>query len=80
MLEAARQGLGLGLAQLPEWYLMDDLVSGRLVKVLQQWSTAAPGLSLYYSGHRHLPAGLRALIGVIHEVGDINQVTERDTL
>jgi len=78
MLEAARQGLGL--AQLPEWYLMDELVSGRLVKVLQQWSTAAPGLSLYYSGHRHLPAGLRALIGIIHEVGNVNQVIERDGL
>ncbi|MCF7545657.1 LysR family transcriptional regulator [Pseudomonas petrae] len=69
MLEAVRQGLGL--AQLPEWYLIEDIASGRLVKLLEQWVTPSPGLSLYYSGHRHLPAGLHALIHLIQEVRDI---------
>ncbi|MGN8342460.1 LysR family transcriptional regulator [Pseudomonas sp. SMV71] len=65
MLEAVRQGVGL--AQLPQWYVRNELVDGRLIEVLAQWAPAAFDLSLYYAGHRHIPAGLRALIDLIHE-------------
>jgi len=65
MLEAARSGLGF--AQVPRWYVENDIREGHLIEVLQQWAKPLPGLSLYYAGHRHIPVGLRALIDLIQE-------------
>lgn len=63
MLEAVKQGAGL--AQLPEWYINEALKSGQVVTVLEPWTCAAPGFSLYYSGRKHIPLGLRALVELI---------------
>ncbi len=59
---------GAGLAYLSESSVAADVAEGRLVRVLEDWMPSAGELSLYYSGHRHVPAGLRAFVEVIREV------------
>ncbi|WP_209903991.1 MULTISPECIES: LysR family transcriptional regulator [unclassified Rhizobium] len=58
---------GLGIAYVPRLAADDFLESGRLLLVLDDWCPKIDGLCLYYSGHRHVPAGLRAFIDLIHE-------------
>jgi hypothetical protein len=65
MLAAARAGIGL--AYLSEWNATVALAAGSLIRVLDEWTAPFPGLSLYYPGRQHVPAGLRALIGLIRE-------------
>ncbi|NMO19746.1 LysR family transcriptional regulator [Pyxidicoccus fallax] len=59
---------GVGLAYLSEWAVAPYVASGKLIRVLEDWTPAWPGLRLYYPGHRHVPAGLRAFVGVIREL------------
>jgi DNA-binding transcriptional LysR family regulator len=65
-IEAALKGVGL--AYINEWSVSEEIASGRLVRVLEDWTPPFPGLSLYYPGHRHVPAGLRAFVALIREV------------
>lgn len=65
ILEAARQGAGL--AHLSEWSVESDIVAGKLVRVLEDWTPLLPGLCLYYPSRRHMPASLRAFIALIRE-------------
>ncbi|CDZ38033.1 LysR substrate-binding domain-containing protein [Neorhizobium galegae] len=60
MAEAAASGLGI--AYLPHLQIRDLLDAGRLVSLLDDWTQPSPSLHLYYSGRRHVPSGLRALI------------------
>ena len=66
MLDAVRAGVGL--AHLAEWYVAEDVATGRLVRVLQEWTPPFPGLALYYPAGRHTPAGLRVFIDLIREL------------
>ncbi|MBO1909662.1 LysR family transcriptional regulator [Microvirga sp. 3-52] len=58
---------GYGLAYVSEWEVAEDIRAGRLIQLMEDWTPPFPGLSLYYPGRRHVPAGLRALIDLIQE-------------
>lgn len=63
MVEAALDGLGI--AYVPESAARAALNNGRLILLLEDWSPEIPGLCLYYPGHRHVSAGLRAFIDLL---------------
>ena len=65
MVEAAEDGLGI--AYVPEDYARVALKEGRLIAVLEDWCPPVSGLFLYFSGNRHVPAALRALIEMVRE-------------
>jgi DNA-binding transcriptional LysR family regulator len=68
MVEAALEGLGI--AYVPESYARHAMARRRLVAVLDDWCPLIPGLFLYFSGSRHVPAGLRAFIDLARHVPD----------
>jgi DNA-binding transcriptional LysR family regulator len=53
---------GVGLARLPEPVVAAAVRAGRLVRVLDPFAPMAPGLFLYYPGHRQILPKLRAFI------------------
>jgi DNA-binding transcriptional LysR family regulator len=60
LLGAAVQGLGL--AQVPEPIAAGAIGAGRLVRALERFARMAPGVFLYYPGHRQILPKLRAFI------------------
>ncbi len=52
-IRAVKAGLGVGF--LPELHIQEELESGELVSVLNDWTQPFAGLRLYYPGHRHVP-------------------------
>jgi DNA-binding transcriptional LysR family regulator len=58
--EASR--MGLGVAVLPEWLIEEDLVSGRLVRVLPKWQARELPAHVVYPAQRRLPLRVRAFI------------------
>jgi DNA-binding transcriptional LysR family regulator len=53
---------GVGLAQVPEPIARGALTAGKLVPVLEPFAAMAPGVFLYYPGHRQIMPKLRAFI------------------
>lgn len=53
---------GIGLAQIFEALVEEDLAQGRLVRVLEEWCPPFAGFYLYYPGHRQMRPALRAFV------------------
>jgi DNA-binding transcriptional LysR family regulator len=58
---AAKAGTGVAFVTVKS--AADDISSGRLVRVLQEWTPSFAGICLYYPRQRLPSAGLRAFIG-----------------
>lgn len=54
--------LGLGVAVLPEWLIAEDIVSGRLIRVLPKWQGGNLPAHIVYPVQRRLPLRVRTLI------------------
>ena len=53
---------GMGLAQVPAPIAAGAVTAGKLVRVLEPFAPLAPGVFLYYPGHRQMMPKLRAFI------------------
>jgi DNA-binding transcriptional LysR family regulator len=60
---AAKQGVGL--AHLMEDLVREDLTSGALVRVLEDWCPFFPGFYLYYPSRAQMPLKLRVLVDFV---------------
>lgn len=60
---------GLGLAYCLELRVAEELRSGRLERVLPEWSSMGPPLCMYYPSRRQPQPGLRQLIESIRGLG-----------
>ena len=58
--EAVRAGLGV--AMLPDWLIREDLLCGKLVRVLPRWNGKDLPVHVVYLGARLLPTRVRAFI------------------
>jgi DNA-binding transcriptional LysR family regulator len=60
---------GIGLAQLPAPVAASAIKAGKLVQVLEPYAPMAPGVFLYYPGHRQIMPKLRAFIDHVKRRG-----------
>lgn len=65
LLQAARQGLGL--VQLPSFYVDEDLAAGELVAVLEDFNPTDTGVWAVYPHNRHLSAKVRLFVNFLAE-------------
>ncbi|WP_339948037.1 LysR substrate-binding domain-containing protein [uncultured Albimonas sp.] len=59
---------GVGIGYLHEFEVVEEIATGRLVRLLEDWTPPLPGLCLYHPGRRNQSAGLRAFLALAREV------------
>ena len=57
----------LGIALLPRFALLSEIVRGTLVPVLPKWTTAEQGIYAVYPSNRLIPAKVRALVDFLEQ-------------
>jgi DNA-binding transcriptional LysR family regulator len=60
---------GLGLAQLFEWEIIEDVAAGRLQRVLDDWLQPFDGWYIYYPAREQMAPKLRVFIDFLREPG-----------
>jgi DNA-binding transcriptional LysR family regulator len=60
-------GEGLGIAALPDYLCVQDIESGRLKRVLEDWSAPSRPVHAVYPSTRHLSAKVTAFLEVVRE-------------
>jgi len=56
---------GLGIAYLPEDYVLADVKAGRLTRFLEDWTPPFPGYHLYYPSRRQQSPAFALLVGAL---------------
>ncbi|PJR16343.1 LysR family transcriptional regulator [Sinorhizobium meliloti] len=59
---------GAGIGYLFEQDILPEIKTGRVIRVLEDWTPPYPGLCLYYPGRRNLSAGVRAFLELASEL------------
>jgi DNA-binding transcriptional LysR family regulator len=57
--------MGLGIAFVASFNALPHLESGGLVRLLPEWHADIGPMSLYYAGHKHLPAKTRVFVNYV---------------
>ena len=65
LLAAARDSLGL--AYLPDYYLVEDIRAGRLVRVLEEWGGIERDVVAIYQHRRHLSAKVKLFVDFMQD-------------
>jgi DNA-binding transcriptional LysR family regulator len=63
--------LALCAAYIPEELAAPFVRAGQLMRVLESWSAAIEGLSIFYPGRRQVPTALRAFIDMVRTPSSI---------
>lgn len=58
---------GSGIGFFIEQDVAEDIATGRLIRLLEDWTPPRPGFSLYYPGRRNPSAGFTAFLAMVRE-------------